>query len=336
MKSRRVSAFVFLAVAWMLFFRPQAHAEKLVFAHDWVPYGKHASFYAAAEKGYFKAVGLEVQVLRGHGGADTAKRVAQKQIDFGFADAPSVIITRARGGMIKLIGIVADKGMNVVYILEKSGIREPKDLSGKTVGDTQAGACITIFPALAKVHKIQDWKHVVMSPAAKNPSLLAGKVEAICTFVTVGPILYTMGKKQKTPVREITFADWGLDMAGAGMIARDETIQSNPDLVRRFNEAIYKSMAWAVENPDEAIGLFLRLHPVMNREQTRLEWEVAAKHLMTETAKKHGIGYTDPEKMKRTVELVVKYSEKVPPVKAEDLYTNRFLPKLFPKYKPMS
>lgn len=336
MRSWRLAGFLLLAVVPFLLSPIQAFGEKLVFAHDWVPYGKHAPFYAAAEKGFFKAVGLKVKVLRGHGGADTAKRLAQKRINFGFADAPSVIITRARGGMIKLTGLVADKGMNVLYTLEKSGIRKPKDLSGKTVGDTQSGACITIFPALATVHGIKNWKHQVMTPAAKNPSVLAGKVDAICTFVTVGPVLRIKGKKQGTPIHAITFADWGLDMAGAGMIARDDTIKANPDLVRRFNEAIYKATAWTVEHPDESIEIFLKLHPAMNRRLTRLQWEVAAKHLMTETAKKHGIGYMDPAKIKKTVDLVIKYSKGVPAVKAEDVYTNEFLPKLFPKYKPLS
>jgi NitT/TauT family transport system substrate-binding protein len=335
MAFRRLIVAVFMIFAFAILIQQQAQAEKLIFAHDWVPYGKHANFYAAAEKGFFKAVGLDVQVLRGHGGADTAKRVAQSNINFGFADAPSVIITRSRGGMVKLTGIIADKGMNVVYSLQKSGIRGPKDLSGKTVGDTQNGACITIFPALAKLHGIKNWKHQVMTGAAKNPSLLAGKVDAICTFVTVGPVVYAKGKKLGTPVNTLTFADNGLDMAGAGMVARDETIKKNPGLVRRFNEAVYKATAWTVENPDEGVAVFLRLHPAMNKKLTRQQWEVAAKHLMTETAKKNGIGYMDPAKMKKTVELVVKYGRDVPAVKAETVYTNAFLPKLFPNYKPL-
>jgi hypothetical protein len=56
---------------------------------------------------------------------------------------------------------------------------------------------------------------------------------------------------------------------------------------------------------------------------------------MTETAKKNGIGYMDPAKMKKTVELVVKYGRDVPAVKAETVYTNAFSPKLFPNYKPL-
>lgn len=333
MALRRTALFSLLT--FLFLFHDSAHAGKIPFAINWVPQGHHAHFYVTPEKGFFQDAGLDVDVLRGYGSGDTARRVVQKQVLLGFADAPAVVITRARGGGIKLIGIIADRGMNALYALEGSGIRTPKDLSGRSIGEAQAGACIAVFPALAKLHGITGWKHQVMDPAAKDPSLLAGKVDSICTFVSNGVALRIKGQKAGKRIVEMTFADYGLDMAGSGLIARDETIQGEPDLLRRFVGAVYKATAWTVEHPEEAMDVFLRLHPTMDRTIARAQWEVAARHLMTETAKKHGIGYMDPAKMAKTAELVVQYTPGVPPVKAEDVYTNAFLPKLFPKYKPM-
>jgi hypothetical protein len=51
---------------------------------------------------------------------------------------------------------------------------------------------------------------------------------------------------------------------------------------------------------------------------------------MTDTAKREGVGYIDAEKMKRTVEFVSQYFD-VRGISADDVYTNRFTPKLFPK-----
>ena len=94
----RGAVFVLLAAALVFLFQPGAHAEKIIFAHDWVPYGKHAPFYVAAVKGYYKGVGLDVNVIRGHGSADTVKRVLAKEPKFGLADTPAVIIGRSRAG----------------------------------------------------------------------------------------------------------------------------------------------------------------------------------------------------------------------------------------------
>jgi hypothetical protein len=65
-------------------------------------------------------------------------------------------------------------------------------------------------------------------------------------------------------------------------------------------------------------------------DQAREHFRIAIKHLMTDTAKREGIGQIDPEKMKRTVELVSQYFD-IKGVSAEDVYTNQFTPKLFPK-----
>ena len=65
----------------------------------------------------------------------------------------------------------------------------------------------------------------------------------------------------------------------------------------------------------------------VNPKLSRLQWEVAARHLMTDTARKHGIGYMDPAKMNGTVDLIMRYRPGVPRINAEDVYTNEFLPK---------
>ena len=174
-----------------------------------------------------------------------------------------------------------------------------------------------------------------MRPAVKNPTLLAGKVDSICTFVTVGVPLRFRAKKAGVTISEMRFSDWGLDLYGASFITLDETIQKTPKMVRNFMEGTMRAMAWTVENPDKAMEVFLRLHPASNRTLTRLQWDVAAKHLMTPYAKKHGIGFIDAKKMADTRDLIVKYRKlKVSP-KGEDIFTNKYLPKLLPKYKAM-
>ncbi len=61
---------------------------------------------------------------------------------------------------------------------------------------------------------------------------------------------------------------------------------------------------------------------------------IAIQHLMTDMAKRDGVGYMDPAKMKRAVETVKQYFPATREVAVEDVYTNRFVPKLFPREKP--
>ena len=44
--------------------------------------GRHAYFFVALDKGYYKAAGLDVKILRGQGSVDAIRQVGAKQRDF--------------------------------------------------------------------------------------------------------------------------------------------------------------------------------------------------------------------------------------------------------------
>ena len=51
--------------------------QKITFMMDWVIGGKHAMFYPALVKGYYKEEGLDVTLVRGHGSSGTVQAVDQ-------------------------------------------------------------------------------------------------------------------------------------------------------------------------------------------------------------------------------------------------------------------
>jgi hypothetical protein len=94
-----------------------------------------------------------------------------------------------------------------------------------------------------------------------------------------------------------------------------------------------KAWAWSIENPKEALAIFLKHNTAVDPAQAREHFRIAIRHIVTDTAKREGIGYIDDAKMKRTVEFVSQYFD-VKGVSADDVYTNRFTPKLLPKETP--
>src|SRR5262245_42937781 len=71
--------------------------EKITFLLDFTPYGKHAPFYAALEKGFWKDAGFDVTIVKGEGSATTVSSYAAGTVDFAVADTPTLILARSKG-----------------------------------------------------------------------------------------------------------------------------------------------------------------------------------------------------------------------------------------------
>lgn len=306
--------------------------EKINFLLDFTPYGKHAPFYAALDHGFWKDAGFDATILKGDGSATTISSYAAGAVDFAFADTATLILARAKGAKIKVAGIIHDKSLYSAGTLEENNIRTPQDFRGKRLGTSIGDAARVMFPAFAKLNGLDpatvQWTD--MTPPARIASLVLGQVDGVTLFLTESPTFGTKAKEAGKHWRVFPYADYGLDLYSNGLLVREDLIAREPDRVKRFVESTMKAWAWSIENPNAALASFLKYNPAINPEQAREHLRIAIAHIMTDTAKREGIGYIDPEKMKRTVQFVSEYFD-VQGVSANDVYTNAFTPKLFPK-----
>lgn len=312
-------------------------AEKVLALLGWVPYGRDAGFFAAVEQGFYKQAGLEVTLTRGFGGQPNIERIASGSADFTTGgDTPSLLLGRAKGLKLRQTGMIHAKAPYVLFTLKGFGIEKPKDLEGKIIGTQAREAGHVIFPALAAKNGIDEKKVIFLFMAAPNkpPSLLAGKVHATLEFATNQPSYEVGAEKEGKTLVTHYYSDWGLDVYAGGITTTDELIAKKPDLVRRFTEATMKGVAFGVENPQVAVENFLKHFPEQDRRIVTSAWRIGIDLLFDEDAKKNGIGYMSKEKMTYTRDLLTKYHDLKVVVPAEDLYTNEFLPKLFPRRQP--
>jgi NitT/TauT family transport system substrate-binding protein len=294
-----------LAVAFALMLaavgaRPVDAAE-VNFLTDFGFNGRHAYFYVAREKGYYKAEGFDVNFVRGQGSADAIKKVAAGIATFGFADAGSLVLARGNDGVpVKLVSIVYAKPPQAIFAIKGSGITSPKDLEGKTVADTASSSVRLLFPAFAKAAGIDAAKvKWVVAEGSALPSLLAnGRVDAICQFSVGEPLIAAATAKE---IVRIAYKDSGLDYYGNGIIASDEMIAQHPDQVRAFVRATIKGMKDAFANPAEAAAIMAKyqkeLTPAVIEGETRLVSELAE-------VKGKPLGLIDPKSIAGTVDVM--------------------------------
>ncbi len=268
---------------------------------------------------------------RGFGSAATS--VAAGKHDYGIDGMSSVVIARSKDIPVKMVSVWHERGMYTLFMLKSSGIRTPKDLEGKTIGVAVADVTHRSFAVFSQTVGLKKWKWVFLRPVAKNPSLLAKKVDAIGTFTTVGIPLRLQAKKMGDGIVEFLWSDFGIRLPTDGIVAHDKTIAEKPGQIRRFLSATLKGNAWAIEHPKEAVDIFQKFHPDANRSMTAGFWNLSSRFQVWGSLKKHGLGHFDRGVMKYTLEAITKaYKLKNPPA-LDDIYTAKFLPKNLPKPK---
>src|SRR5262249_48102914 len=85
--------------------------EKITFLLDFTPYGKHAPFFAALDKGFWKEAGFDVTIVKGEGSATTISSYAAGAVDLAFSDTPTLILARSKGALVKVAAIIHDKSL---------------------------------------------------------------------------------------------------------------------------------------------------------------------------------------------------------------------------------
>jgi NitT/TauT family transport system substrate-binding protein len=310
----RFSALVVLTAALA---SVEAHAADVNLITDFGYNGRHSYFYVALDKGYYKLEGLDVTILRGQGSIDAIKKVASGAATIGFADAGALVLARSNDSIpVKLLAIVYAKPPHAIFALADGNIKTPKDLEGKTVADSAFSAIPLIFNVYAQATGI-DPKKVkwVSAESASLPSLLAtGRVDAIGQF-TVGEPLIEASVKPRKLVR-LAYKD------GNGIIATEQTIKDNPDLLKAFVRATLKGMRDAFANPADAGAIMSKYHKQISPEVAAGETE-----LVKELADLPGrpLGAIDEERIRKTIDIMAKSYPMNQPVNPKDMYAPGFL-----------
>lgn len=138
----------------------------------------HSGAFLAQEKGYFKAAGLEVELVFFQAAQPMAVAIASGDLDFGVTAITGGLINLADKGAIKVIGgaLTEDPAVDGQKILVsnaafEAGLVAPDKLAGRRFGITQAGSSFHYMAA-----QIADQSGVVMDQIRLVPLQKVGVI----------------------------------------------------------------------------------------------------------------------------------------------------------------
>ncbi|MQA63229.1 MAG: nitrate ABC transporter substrate-binding protein [Actinophytocola sp.] len=272
-----------------------------------IPIVDVAPIYLGDEQGFFADRGIELTLETGQGGASTIPGVVSGQFQFGFANVTSLLIAQTKGLPLKVLTAGnsttgdEDADFGGVVVPEDSDIEDAAGLAGKTVAVNQLNNIgdTTIREVVDQAGGDHSDIKFVELPFPDMPAAVEeGRVDAAWV---VEPFL-TITTKQGARQVASNFAATHTELMVAAYVTSRELIESNPDLVKRFTEAMNESLTYAQENPDEArriLGTYTEIDEDTAKDLTLPRWpteiNVDSVQRLADLANQHGLVDGEPD-----------------------------------------
>jgi NitT/TauT family transport system substrate-binding protein len=306
-------------------------AEPVRFSLEFRIYGGNAPMFLAAENGIFRDLGLNVTSDGSAGSGESLTRVATGTHQFGLADASAVAEFAGRNpeAAPKIVMTIFDVFPAVIMSWKKKPVNSLKDLAGIKLGTSASDAGSKILPALLTLNNIDpnSFSRSNVDVKLRETMLMKGDVDANIAFDYTALFNLVDNGVKIEDINLLYFKDFGFNFPGNSLITSRETIEKNPDLVKRM--ALGCAKAWIATDRDRkaAIAAVAKRDRLLRSEveEARIAW-VLDRLVKTPAVKQNGIGYIDEQRLTDGLKVLADGLKFTNPVAVGDIYDGRFLP----------
>jgi len=223
--------------------------------------GASTPFAIAARMGWFKADGVEVELVPLPGSGDCVKNVATREIMMALPSVEPLAVGRPQGIKAKIFYTAYQGNIYGIAVPVDSPVQKFTDLRGKNIGVIAMGSAgVLIARALAATNGMnpdKDISIVVAGEGAQTAALVRGKqVDALSQYDTQYALVENAGVR----LRMLDTKD--IDRYPSnGFLALEETIKNK----RREMVAVAKGYAmgtvFAIANPEAAVRILYEVYP---------------------------------------------------------------------------
>jgi NitT/TauT family transport system substrate-binding protein len=310
---------------------PANAQTKLKLVLNWKYQGPQGMFFLADDRGYFKAEGLEVTLDQGNGSGAGVPLVANGTYDAAFGDINALIELAAKKPDDAPIAVYVmfNQPPFTVAVKADSPIKSPKDFVGWTLGGAANDGALKLFPALCKLAKIDCTKVNItnMQPNLREQMLMQGQVDGVFGYVnTIRFSAKLMGVEEKQ-LRYINYGDYGMDLYSNGIIVSKKLVKEKPEAVRGLVRAINKGLQDSLRDIDASVAAVAKREPLIKVPVERERFVQTLKDEMNHPEiAKIGLGNVDPERLKRSIDILVDANGLPRTPSVDEIFSGAFLP----------
>lgn len=289
----------------------------------YIPNVQFAPFYVAVERGFFKDAGIEIEFDYAFE-TDGVALVGANTLPFSIASGDQVLQARSQGLPIVYVGAWYQKYPVSIISVSDLKIEKPQDLKGKTIGlPGLFGASYVGLRAVLHNAGLKE-SDVTLESIGFNQveAFTSGKNPIIVGYAANEPVVLTA---KGYPLNELRIADYA-QLASNGIITNQETIETNPDLVRKFVAAVLQGIRETITDPDAAFEISKKYVPNLDQiEDPITQKQVLATSIAMWDAPV--LGVSDPVAWDNMQKVLLEMKLYPTALDLSKAFTNDFLPK---------
>ncbi|MEM8586528.1 MAG: ABC transporter substrate-binding protein [Pseudomonadota bacterium] len=273
----------------------------------WVTQAQFAGYFVADALGFYDDVGLDVTV--NPGGPDIAppQVIAAGGADVVVEWMPAALAARERGVDLVNVAQIFDRSGMMLTCSAESGITEPEDFEGKTLGVWFAG---NEYPFLSWMSQLDhsfegaDAEVTVLRQGFNVDPLLDGQADCISTMIYNEEWQVVDAGIPEDELVVFHYEDHGVATLEDGLYTLAENLEDPAfvDKLARFIAATVRGWEYAIENPEEAAQLVVDADPA-----GVADFDVQLRQLENIATLIQGdeVGRLDPAAFERTIEVLL-------------------------------
>ncbi len=269
--------------------------------------------FAAKEKGYFTAEGIDLVLVDFKGGAPAVQAMAGGSIDMCFCAADHVIRLRARQQpAVVLIGLDTFHSYALVG-KASSPYTDLASLKGKAIGITSPGSLTdnTIRFSIKNLGLSPERDFEITSAGGGAPMQAAIDSDRIAAGLVIASDL--AGMMQKKDAYKIILDYRTLPYPSFASIALESWVKGNPKVARGFAHAVAKAMIDLDKDPALATTVLAKMFPTFSPELL----QQVAKSALSRAPKG---GLVSPESIDNLNKIVLATDDTLKPVTLQQVF----------------
>jgi len=235
----------------------------------WKHQFEFAGFYIAKEKGYYKDLGLEVEIKEYDFGTDIVDDVSTNKTDIGIGRS-SLVLNKLRGKDIKLLFALYQSSPYVLLSKKRNDLQTVNDFKNKKIMLSDDLESIAAISAMMKIRNIKKEDYTELAHSFNIEDLVDNKVDLMTTYMSNEPfhlnelgIEYTLFNPR----------DYGFNFYADIVYTSEKFFNLKHNSLDKFIQASMKGWEYAFKNIDETINLILKKYNTQNKSAEALHFE---------------------------------------------------------------